>query len=112
MSTIYSTNFGLEFNINLNSFLSNILGVAGESLHIAYLTPYLESLRPNFTNGANFAIHGSSTLPRLFPLSLDVQVLQFLRFRDRFLLLISKGTYVYLYIYYQKTILYISGNFL
>lgn len=34
-------------------------------------------------HGANFAISGSSALPRHLPFSLDVQVLQFLRFQAR-----------------------------
>ncbi|KAL4362257.1 hypothetical protein GQ457_04G029510 [Hibiscus cannabinus] len=54
-----------------------------ESLNTGYLTPYLNSLGPNFTNGANFAIIGSATLPRYVPFSLHVQVSQFLRFRSR-----------------------------
>ncbi|XP_075642897.1 GDSL esterase/lipase At1g09390-like [Castanea sativa] len=62
-----------------------------ENLHAGYLTPYLESLGPNFTNGANFAISGSSTLPRYKPFSLSVQALQLLQFRARSLELISKG---------------------
>ncbi|KAF9595112.1 hypothetical protein IFM89_037046 [Coptis chinensis] len=63
-----------------------------ESLGTSYLTPYLEPLAPNFINGANFAISGSSTLPRYVPFVLDIQVLQFLRFRARSLLLGSQGT--------------------
>ncbi|KAK0581132.1 hypothetical protein LWI29_010341 [Acer saccharum] len=63
----------------------------GESLNTSYLTPYLESLGPNFTNGANFAVSGSSTLPRYVPFTLDVQVSQFLRFRTRSPQLIQKG---------------------
>ncbi|KAF8037917.1 hypothetical protein BT93_B0688 [Corymbia citriodora subsp. variegata] len=62
-----------------------------ESLNTSYLSPYLESLGPNFSNGANFAIGGSATLPRYKPFSLDVQVLQFLRFRTRSPLLLSRG---------------------
>ncbi|KAH1081167.1 hypothetical protein J1N35_020928 [Gossypium stocksii] len=54
-----------------------------ESLNTDYLTPYLNSLAPNFTNGVNFAIIGSATLPRYVPFSLFVQVSQFLRFRSR-----------------------------
>ncbi|MBA0686076.1 hypothetical protein Goari_013697 [Gossypium aridum] len=54
-----------------------------ESLNTDYLTPYLNSLEPNFTNGVNFAIIGSATLPRYVPFSLFVQVSQFLRFRYR-----------------------------
>ncbi|KAL3717719.1 hypothetical protein ACJRO7_009196 [Eucalyptus globulus] len=62
-----------------------------EGLNTSYLSPYLESLGPNFSNGANFAIGGSATLPRSKPFSLDVQVLQFLRFRSRSPLLLSRG---------------------
>ncbi|KAK6260373.1 hypothetical protein SCA6_014847 [Theobroma cacao] len=62
-----------------------------ESLNTSYLTPYLDSLGPDFSNGANFAISGSATLPRFVPFSLDVQVYQFLRFRARSPALMSKG---------------------
>lgn len=63
----------------------------GESLNISYLSPYLESLGSNFTNGANFAVAGATALQKFNPFNLIVQVLQFLRFRERSLLLISKG---------------------
>ncbi|XP_030532574.2 GDSL esterase/lipase At1g09390-like isoform X3 [Rhodamnia argentea] len=62
-----------------------------ESLNTSYLSPYLESLGPNFSDGANFAIGGAATLPRYKPFSLDVQVLEFLRFRSRSPLLLSRG---------------------
>ncbi|CAK9166733.1 unnamed protein product [Ilex paraguariensis] len=62
-----------------------------ESLNSNYLTPYLESSGQNFTNGANFAISGSSTLPRSVLFSLDVQILQFNRFHNRSLEFVSKG---------------------
>lgn len=71
-----------------------ITWLTGASLQTHYLTPYLEYLGPNFSDGANFAISGSSTLPRHLPFSLDVQVLQFLRFRARSLHLILKFTYI------------------
>ncbi|ONK61704.1 uncharacterized protein A4U43_C08F32700 [Asparagus officinalis] len=55
---------------------------AGESLNTSYLSPYLDSLgNTEFRNGANFAVAGSTTLPRDRPFSLHIQVLQFLRFR-------------------------------
>ncbi|KAK4418016.1 GDSL esterase/lipase LIP-4 [Sesamum alatum] len=62
-----------------------------ENLKTSYLSPYLDSLEPNFTNGVNFAISGSATLPRYVPFSLDVQVLQFRRFHNRSLAFQSKG---------------------
>lgn len=62
-----------------------------ESVNSSYLTPYLESLGSNFTNGADFAISGAATLPRYVPFSLDVQILQFNRFQARSIELTSKG---------------------
>ncbi|KAK9161800.1 hypothetical protein Syun_008141 [Stephania yunnanensis] len=62
-----------------------------ESLKTSFLTPYLEPMKPNFTNGANFAISGASTMPEYVPFALDVQVLQFLRFKTLSLQLVSQG---------------------
>ncbi|XP_044502049.1 GDSL esterase/lipase At1g09390-like [Mangifera indica] len=62
-----------------------------DSLNTNYLTPYLESLGPNFSNGVNFAICGAATLPRYTPFQLGVQMLQFSRFRSLSSQLISKG---------------------
>ncbi|KAJ9187915.1 hypothetical protein P3X46_003326 [Hevea brasiliensis] len=62
-----------------------------ESLNSDYLTPYLEPLGANFRYGANFAFSGAATSPRFKPFSLDVQVLQFIHFRNRSPELISKG---------------------
>lgn len=62
-----------------------------ENLTTNYLTPYLESLGPNFSNGANFAISGSRTLPRYDPFSLGVQGRQLFRFQTRSIELTSKG---------------------
>lgn len=68
-----------------------ILDFLCESLNMSYLTPYLESVRPNFKNGANFAIGGATTLPKYVLFSLSTQVLQFVRF----LQLQSKGNLCY-----------------
>ncbi|KAF9595100.1 hypothetical protein IFM89_037034 [Coptis chinensis] len=54
-----------------------------ESLNSSYLSPYLDSLGSNFENGANFAIVGSSTLPKYLPFSLNIQAMQFLHFKAR-----------------------------
>ncbi|MQL81380.1 hypothetical protein Taro_013831, partial [Colocasia esculenta] len=62
-----------------------------ESVKASHLSPYLESLGADFTNGANFAVSGSATLPKTVPFSLFIQVLQFLRFRSRSLDLISQA---------------------
>ncbi|CAO2173792.1 unnamed protein product [Urochloa humidicola] len=62
-----------------------------ESLNMSYLSPYLEALGTDFTGGANFAISGSSTLPRNVPFSLHVQVQQFLHFKQRSFELVAHG---------------------
>ncbi|PIN15545.1 Alpha-L-fucosidase [Handroanthus impetiginosus] len=68
-----------------------VLDFLCENVKTKYLTPYLDSLEPNFTNGANFAISGSATLPEYQPFNLGVQFLQFRRFRNHSLELNSKG---------------------
>ncbi|CAA0824935.1 GDSL esterase/lipase LIP-4 [Striga hermonthica] len=62
-----------------------------EQLKANYMTPYLESVGPDFTNGANFAVGGAATHPKYAPFSLDTQVLEFLRFYNRSLELNSQG---------------------
>lgn len=56
---------------------------AGQSVNARFLTPYMESLGSTFWNGANFAVVGSSTLPKYVPFALNVQVMQFLHFKSR-----------------------------
>lgn len=55
------------------------------------MSPYLESLEPNFWNGANFAVAGAATLPKGGCFSLNTQIDQFKRFQNRSILLHSKG---------------------
>ncbi|PNT70452.1 hypothetical protein BRADI_2g12330v3 [Brachypodium distachyon] len=62
-----------------------------ESLNMSYLSPYLEALGSDFSNGANFAIAGAATMPRDRPFALHVQVQQFLHFKQRSLDLASRG---------------------
>ncbi|ONM31897.1 GDSL esterase/lipase LIP-4 [Zea mays] len=62
-----------------------------ESLNMSYLSPYLEAVGSDFTGGANFAISGSSTLPRNVPFALHVQVQQFLHLKQRSLDLAAHG---------------------
>ncbi|KAJ7977708.1 GDSL esterase/lipase [Quillaja saponaria] len=62
-----------------------------EHLSLSYLSPYLDSLAPNFTSGINFAVAGGTTLPRFVPFVLDVQIRQFIHFKNRSLELISQG---------------------
>ncbi|KAI9182035.1 hypothetical protein LWI28_021397 [Acer negundo] len=63
-----------------------------EHLNLSYLSPYLDSLAPNFTGGVNFAVSGAMTLPQFVPFALDVQVRQFIRFRNRSRELLSMGS--------------------
>ncbi|XP_052193184.1 GDSL esterase/lipase At1g09390 [Diospyros lotus] len=62
-----------------------------QSVKTSLLNPYLDSVGTTFTNGANFAVVGSSTLPKYVPFSLNIQVNQFLRFRTRSLQLFHAG---------------------
>lgn len=63
-----------------------------ESLNTRFLTPYLDSMSGStFTNGANFAVVGSSTLPKYLPFSLNIQVMQFQHFKARSLQLATSG---------------------
>ncbi|XP_031280640.1 GDSL esterase/lipase At3g62280 [Pistacia vera] len=62
-----------------------------EHLNLSYLSPYLDSLAPNFSGGVNFAVSGATTLPQFVPFALDVQVRQFIRFKKRSLELLSIG---------------------
>ncbi|KHN03916.1 GDSL esterase/lipase At1g09390-like isoform X2 [Glycine soja] len=62
------------------------------SLNASLLVPYLDALSgTSFTNGANFAVVGSSTLPKYVPFSLNIQVMQFRRFKARSLELVTAG---------------------
>ncbi|XP_010070070.2 GDSL esterase/lipase At1g09390 [Eucalyptus grandis] len=66
-----------------------------QSLNTSFLIPYLDSLAGSkFTNGANFAVVGSSTLPKYVPFSLNIQVMQFLHFKGRITELASAGSEV------------------
>ncbi|KAF0901751.1 hypothetical protein E2562_006217 [Oryza meyeriana var. granulata] len=62
-----------------------------ERMNMSYLSPYLEALGSDFTNGANFAISGAATGPRNTAFSLHIQVQQFLHFKQRSLELASHG---------------------
>ncbi|KAL1553044.1 GDSL esterase/lipase LIP-4-like [Salvia divinorum] len=62
-----------------------------ENVKLNYLSPYLESVEPDFSNGANFAIAGSATLPKYVAFSLNIQILQFRRFHNHSLRLQSQG---------------------
>ncbi|CAA2974943.1 GDSL esterase lipase At1g09390 [Olea europaea subsp. europaea] len=54
-----------------------------QSINTSLLNAYLDSLGSTFSNGANFAVAGSATLPKYEAFSLNIQVLQFLHFKTR-----------------------------
>ncbi|XP_010553708.1 PREDICTED: GDSL esterase/lipase At1g09390 [Tarenaya hassleriana] len=96
---------GLGFSVNLpngRSFFRQstgrlsdgrlVLDFLCQSLNTSLLNPYLDSLAGSrFQNGANFAIVGSSTLPRFVPFALNIQLMQFLHFKSRALELASSS---------------------
>ncbi|KAL5700741.1 hypothetical protein ACHQM5_026149 [Ranunculus cassubicifolius] len=64
-------------------------------LNIDLLHPYLDAFAPNFTSGVNFAVAGAMTLPitpQYIPWKLDVQVREFIHFKNRSLELVAQGT--------------------
>ncbi|ONI04194.1 hypothetical protein PRUPE_6G307900 [Prunus persica] len=59
-----------------------VIDLLCQSLNVSLLSPYLDSLAgSNFSNGANFAVVGSSTIPKRVPFSLNIQVMQFIHFK-------------------------------
>ncbi|XP_050204869.1 GDSL esterase/lipase At3g26430-like [Mercurialis annua] len=68
-----------------------IIDFIAESLGLPYLSAYLDSVGSNFRHGANFATAGSTIRPQnttisqsgYSPISLDVQLIQFLDFKKR-----------------------------
>lgn len=71
---------------------------SGETLNISYLTPYMQSVEPDFRNGVNFAVAGASTEPERKPFNLDVQIGHFLQFRARSLQLLLEGFILFSFI--------------
>ncbi|XP_061366258.1 GDSL esterase/lipase At1g09390-like [Gastrolobium bilobum] len=72
-----------------------VIDLLCQSLNISFLTPYLDALSGStFTNGANFAVVGSSTLPKYVPFSLNIQVMQFRHFKARTLELVTSGNLI------------------
>ncbi|XP_014629468.1 GDSL esterase/lipase At1g09390 isoform X1 [Glycine max] len=77
---------------NAAPLASDDVRLRGLSLNASLLVPYLDALSgTSFTNGANFAVVGSSTLPKYVPFSLNIQVMQFRRFKARSLELVTAG---------------------
>lgn len=72
------------------AFCSDVFD-SGESLGTHHLSPFMKPLGSDFTNGVNFAIAGSTAMPGVTTFSLDVQVDQFIFFKERCLDLIERG---------------------
>ncbi|CAN6336378.1 unnamed protein product [Urochloa humidicola] len=68
-----------------------ILDFICESVGTHHLSPFMKPLGSDFTNGVNFAIAGSTATPGVTTFSLDVQVDQFIFFKERCLDLIERG---------------------
>ncbi|KAL5700733.1 hypothetical protein ACHQM5_026142 [Ranunculus cassubicifolius] len=68
-----------------------VIDLLCETVNSSYLSPYLDSLGSNFNNGANFAIVGSSTLPKYVPFALNIQVMQFAHFKTRSAEVMAQG---------------------
>uniref|UniRef100_A0ACD5TX71 Uncharacterized protein n=1 Tax=Avena sativa TaxID=4498 RepID=A0ACD5TX71_AVESA len=60
-----------------------VLDFICETLNTHHLSPYMKPLGSDYSNGVNFAIAGATATPGDTPFSLDVQVDQFVFFRDR-----------------------------
>ncbi|CAK9138524.1 unnamed protein product [Ilex paraguariensis] len=82
--------YALQFNLTMLGPKTDLL--LGQSVNSSFLRPYPEPLGSTFSNGANFAVVGSSTLPRNILFALNVQVLQFLHFKARSLELVAAGS--------------------
>ncbi|KAL5202817.1 hypothetical protein ABZP36_013769 [Zizania latifolia] len=68
-----------------------ILDFICESLNTHHLSPYMKPLGSDYSNGVNFAIAGSTATPGDTRFSLDVQLDQFLFFKERCLESIERG---------------------
>lgn len=60
-----------------------IFSSSGETLNTHHLSPYMKPLGSDYSNGVNFAIAGATATPGDTPFSLDVQIDQFIFYRDR-----------------------------
>ncbi|KAK1423255.1 hypothetical protein QVD17_18552 [Tagetes erecta] len=76
-----------------------IIDFIAEKLGLPYLSAYLDSIKANYTHGANFAT-GGATIKRVneswfvndvSPFSLDIQVEQFNQFKDRTIYLFNQA---------------------
>uniref|UniRef100_A0A0E0DMD9 GDSL esterase/lipase n=1 Tax=Oryza meridionalis TaxID=40149 RepID=A0A0E0DMD9_9ORYZ len=63
----------------------------GESLNTHHLSPFMRPLGADYNNGVNFAIAGSTATPGETTFSLDVQLDQFIFFKERCLESIERG---------------------
>lgn len=77
---------------------------AAEQLGIPYLSAYLNSIKPNFEHGANFATRGATIRQQnegwfqnyVSPFSLDIQLTQFDEFKAQTTYFYNQGHFHYL----------------
>jgi hypothetical protein len=84
---------------------------SGESLGTPHLSPFMKPLGSNYSHGVNFAIAGSTATPGATTFSLDVQVDQFVFFKERCLDLIERGllsSSLLFFFYYQTSLSFFS----
>lgn len=90
---LYILTWSLKLTMSLTrKYLTNF---AAQNLNTSLLSPYLDSLGSTFSNGANFAIAGSATLPKYVPFALNIQVMQFKHFKDRSAELAATGDFLH-----------------
>ncbi|KAF3943461.1 hypothetical protein CMV_029983 [Castanea mollissima] len=91
---INSPNGRIFFNRSTGRFSDGrlLIDLLCQSLNTSFVSPYLDFLGGSkFTNGANFAVAGSATLPKFVPFSLSIQLMQFLHYKARTLELVTTG---------------------
>lgn len=80
----------------LSDFIKGSSSVyVGQSVNTSFLSPYMDSLGAIFSNGVNFAVVGSSTLPKFMPFALHIQVMQFVHFKERSIQLVAAGLFAF-----------------
>lgn len=73
-----------------HSCLSRVI-FSGESLGTHELNPYLKGIGSDYSNGVNFAMAGSTVTHGMSDYSLNVQIDQFVYFRQRSLEMFERG---------------------
>ena len=88
MEKFYIYNGNIYIYISGNCFVIH----AAQGLGKSFLSPFLQSVGSNFSDGANFASSGATAMPGSFisPMSLAIQVNQFKVFKQQVLQVASR----------------------